>query len=132
MSVPMTKKLTASEEEQRLRQATREAHEAMQGLADLLRQAHQLAPTLIDQFSKVHKAEIKQLSDYITDEMNRHARSLNADVERAKDMIFNQIMTGDLVFDADSQTLQLKLGTMRFDDQQPYTTPQIASKETSK
>ena len=120
---------TASEEVQQLRQATREAHEAAQELRAAIREAKALEPGLVAQFEAVHQREIQQLSNYFNEESNRHAAQLNADVERAKDMIMNDIMSGELVLNADKNEVRLRLGGHRFDEHQPPPYPRVTKKE---
>lgn len=118
-----------SEEEQRLRQATREAHEAMQGLASLLRQARELAPVLVSEFEQVHHREIMQLSNHLTAESNRHASQLNAEVERARDFIWRQLMAGEAKFDRHAGTVTIRWGAGKFEDNQPAPYPQVTTRE---
>ena len=125
----MGHRLSPGEEVQQLRQATREAHEAAQALHAAIREARALEPGLIAQFEAIHQREIQQLSNHFNEESNRHAAALNADVERAKDMIMNDIMSGELVLSADKREVRLRLGNRRFDDQVPPPYPQVAKKE---
>ena len=120
---------SASEEVQQLRQATREAHEAMQDLLAAIREARALAPSLVDEFQRIHTGEIRQLSNYFTSESNRQAASLNADIRHAREMIFNQIMAGELVLDPVRNVVFLRLGDVAFDDHQPVPYPTIPPKE---
>lgn len=122
--------LTPSEEAQQLRQATREAHEAMQGLSDLLRQVKQLHPTLVADFEAVHDREIKLLSNFLNEESNRLAADLNRHVDAAKQMISDQIMAGEAVFDRDTATVRIRFGSTKFDDQTPLPYPEVTPKET--
>ena len=122
---------TASEEVQQLRQATREAHEAAQELRAAIREARALEPGLIAQFEAIHQREVRQLSNHFNEESNRHAAALNAEVEHAKDMIMNDIMSGELVLSADKREVRLKLGNRRFDDRQPPPYPQVTPKESN-
>ena len=125
----MGRQPTPSEEVQQLRQATREAHEAAQELRAAIREARALEPGLIAQFEAIHQREVQQLSNHFNEESNRHAAQLNADIERAKDMIMNDIMSGELVLSADKREVRLKLGAYRFDDQQPPPYPRVTKKE---
>jgi|SRR5690348_5646743 len=125
----MGHRLTASEEVQQLRQATREAHEAAQALHQAIREARNLEPTLVAEFEQVHKREMALLSNHLTEESNRAADRLNTDVNRAKDTIFNQIMSGELVLNAADGTVRLRLGNARFDATQPPPYPGVTRKE---
>lgn len=125
----MGHRLTASEEVQQLRQATREAHEAAQELKAAIREAKALESGLIAQFEAIHRREIELLSNHFTEESNRHAAALNADIKRAKDMIMNDIMSGELVLSADKREVRLKLGNYRFDEHQPIPYPQVTKEE---
>ena len=120
---------TASEEVQLLRQATREAHEAIQELRAVIREARALAPGLVSDFETVHQREVQLLSNHFNEESNRHAAQLNADIERARDMIMNDIMSGELVLSADKREVRLRLGPYRFDDRQPPPYPRVTKKE---
>lgn len=119
----MGHKLSASDEAQQLRQATREAHEAMQGLADAIREANLLAPRLVADFEATHAREVKQLSNFFTEESNRAAADLNAAVEQARTMIANEIMAGEAVFDRETMTVSIRWGGMAFDSQVPLPFP---------
>lgn len=120
----MGHRLTASQEVQQLRQATREAHEATQALHDAIKEARALAPALVADFERVHATEIRQLSNHITQESNRASAELNAAVDQAKEMIFNRIMAGELVLDWASNVVKLRLGDWRFDEHVPPPYPQ--------
>lgn len=125
----MGRQPTPSEEVQLLRQATREAHEAIKDLRAAIREANDLASTLVARFEQIHTDEIRQLSNHFTQEANRHASDLNADVTHAKEMIFRQIMAGELVLDPNTNVIRLRLGDWRFDDQIPLPYPQHTPKE---
>lgn len=118
-----------SEEEQRLRQATREAHEAMQGLASLLRQARELAPVLVSEFEQVHYREIAQLSNHLTAESNRLASQLNAEVQRARDFIWRRLMAGEVTIDQRTGAMTIEWDLGRFEDDQPAPYPQVTTRE---
>lgn len=125
----MGHRLSASEEAQLLRQATREAHEAIKDLRAAIREARALEPALVSEFEAVHQREIALLSNHIAEESNRHAAALNADIERARDMIWNQVMSGELVLSADKREVRLILGTARFDANQPPPYPEFNKEE---
>ena len=126
----MGRKLSASEETELLRQVTREAHEATQALRAAIRDARALAPQLVSEFEAVHTREIQQLSNYFTEESNRCSADLNAHVERAREMINDQIMAGKAVFDRNTSTVTISWGPGAFDAQVPIPYPQVAQKET--
>ena len=125
----MGHRLTPEQEVQQLRQATREAHEAMQGLNAAIREARSLEPIVVAHFEEVHRREIEQLSNYFTEESNRHAAALNADVERAREMINQQIMSGKAVFDRHTSTVTITWGPGAFDANAPLPYPHVAQKE---
>lgn len=125
----MGHKLTASEETALLQRVTREAHEATRAARQATREARQLADQLVSDFEAIHAREIQQLSNYFTEESNRHAASLNADVERARAMIFEEIMAGTLVLNPLTGELSLRWGDVRFDERQPLPYPQTPPKE---
>ena len=126
----MGHKPSASEEAQQLRQATREAHEAAQELRAAIKEARSLEPTVVAHFEEAHRREIEQLSNYLTEESNRHAAALNADIERAREMINEQIMSGKAVFDRHTSTVTITWGQGAFDASTPLPYPRAAQKET--
>lgn len=125
----MGRRLTPSEEAQQLRQATREAHEAMQGLADLLRQARELAANLTTDYQAYHDRELKELANALAIEHNQVSRDLNASIAEARLIISNQIMAGEARFDADTSTVVISWGNGAFDDQLPPPYPDVPPKE---
>lgn len=128
----MGHRLTPEQEEQRLRQATREAHEAMQGLADLLRQARELAANLTADYQAFHDREMKELANALAVEHRQVSADLNTSIETARTMISNQIMAGEAVFDAVTSTVRISWGLGRFDDTQPNPYPEAGTKELPK
>lgn len=126
----MGKRPTPGEETQLLRDATREAHEAMQGLKAAVREARQLTQTLIAEFERTHEREMHQLENHLTAESNRAAKNLNQEIRTARDFIWNQIMRGQLIFDPDKTTLSLQLGNYEFQTDQPFPYPDLPAKET--
>lgn len=120
---------SASEEVQQLRQATREAHEAMRDLLAAIREARALEPGLIAQFEAVHQREIRQLSNYFTEESNQQSANLNAAVERAREIITNQIMSGEATIDRHTSMITIRFGPGKFDDQVPPPYPHATPKE---
>lgn len=127
----MGRKPDLSQEEQRLRQATREAHEAAQHLRDVIREANQLIPTLIEQFEKHHKEEMNQLSNHLIAESNRLNAQLNADIETARQIVNDQIMAGHAVFDAATRTVTITWGPGRFNDTEPLPYPELTDRTTA-
>lgn len=125
----MGHRLTASEEAQLLRQATREAHEAAQALKAAIREARALEPTLVSEFEAVHHREIQQLSNYFTEESNRSSANLNAAVEQARKIITNQLMTGEATIDRHAGMITIRFGPGKFDDQVPPPYPHATPKE---
>ena len=125
----MGHRLTPEQEAQRLRQATREAHEAMQGLTDLLRQAKELAANLTADYQAFHDRELKELANALAIEHRQVSADLNTSIETARTMISNQIMAGEAVFDAVTSTVRISWGLGRFDDTQPVPYPEAGIKE---
>lgn len=125
----MGHRLSASEEVQQLRQATREAHEAMQGLRDLLREARDLAANLTADYQAYHDRELKELANALNIEHNQVSRDLNASIETARRMICEQIMAGKAVFDRNTSTVSISWGIGAFDDHVPPPFPDQAPKE---
>lgn len=119
----MGKRLTASEETALLQATVREAHEATQALRAAIREAKELGFGLVADFERIHATEIKQLSNFFTEESNRAAADLNAAVEQARTMIANEIMAGEAVFDRDTMTVSIRWGGMAFDSQVPLPFP---------
>ena len=120
---------SASEEVQQLRQATREAHEAMQDLLAAIRQARALEPGLVAQFEAVHQREIQQLSNFFTEESNRQSANLNHAVEQARKIITDQLMSGEAVLDRHTSKVTIRFGPGKFDDAVPPPYPQAPKKE---
>lgn len=127
----MGRKPDLSQEEQRLRQATREAHEAAQYLRDVIREANQLIPTLIEQFEKHHEKEMNQLSNHLIAESNRLNAQLNADIETARQIVNDQIMAGHAVFDVTTRTVTITWGPGRFNDTEPLPHPELTDRTTA-
>ena len=125
----MGHRLTPDQEIQALRDATREAHETLQGLYDAIRAANALAPALVASFEATHDRESKLISNHIAAESNRVARVLNDQIVTSKKMIMNEIMAGVLVLDPHTGTVRLRLGAVKFDDQQPLPYPDTTTKE---
>lgn len=125
----MGKRLTASEETALLQETIRAAHEATQGLREAIREAKELGTQLVRDFEHIHATEIKQLSNFFTEESNRHAADLNTAVERARGMINDKIMTGAAVFDPHTMTVAITWGGGKFADDQPPPYPDVAQKE---
>lgn len=125
----MGHRTTPTEEEQRLRQATREAHEAMAGLRDLLREARALSATLTRDYQAYHDQEIKALANALAIEQNQVSADLNASIEKARIMIRDQIMAGEAVFDRETSTVRISFGPGKFDDNQPLPYPEVTPKE---
>lgn len=127
----MGRRPTPSEEEQRLRQATREAHEAIQGLNDAIREARQLTATLVADYQAAHNREIAQLSNALQIEHNQAARQLNQTVEQARIMIRDQIMAGRAVFDVTTQTVTISWGAGAFSENEPLPYPHLPARENT-
>lgn len=125
----MNRRATLTEEEQRLRQATREAHEAMAGLRDLLRQTRTLAATLTRDYQAYHDQELKSLANALVIEHNQVSADLNDSIEQARIMIRDQIMAGEAVFDRETSTVRISFGPGKFDDNQPLPYPEVTPKE---
>lgn len=119
---------TPSEEAQQLRQATREAHEAMQGLNDLLRQARELAATLTASYQQYHDNELKELANALATEHNQICRDLNTAITDAKQAITETIMAGEAVFDAVTSSVRIRWGGGQFAADQPLPYPEVAPK----
>lgn len=112
-----------------LRALIREAHEATQGLRQAIRDALALQPGLVTKFEQYHDREIKLLSNFFTEESNRHAAALNADIERARMMINETIMAGEAVFDRETMTVSITWGKGSFDASVPLPYPEVTEQE---
>lgn len=119
----MPRKYPLTEEEQRLKNLIRQAHEAVQALNAAVREASKLEPKLVSEFQQIHHREIKQLSNYLVDEGNRQSAILNAEVERARREIHDQIMSGAAVFDRETETVTITWGPGKFDSNMPLPYP---------
>lgn len=125
----MGHRLTASEETAALRQATREAHEAMQGLRSLLREARDLAANLTTDYQAYHDRELKELANALAIEHNQVSRDLNESIETARRLISDQIMAGKAVFDRETSTVVISWGNGAFDANVPPPYPEVARQE---
>lgn len=125
----MGHRLTPEQEVKALRDATREAHEALQGLRDAIRQADRLSDNLVKDFEAIHAREMKVLSNHLTAESNRVAAEANAAIDVAQEMIMKQIMAGEATLNTRTRTVTIKFGAGRFDDQQPPPYPDTTTKE---
>ena len=119
----MGKRLTASEETALLQATVREAHEATQALRAAIKDVKELGVTLVGDFERIHATEIKQLSNFFTEESNRASADLNTAIEQARKMITDQIMAGKAVFDADRREVVISFGAGAFDSAVPLPFP---------
>lgn len=126
----MGRQPTPSEEVQLLRQATREAHEAIQDLRTAIREARALAPALVDDFQATADTETQQLANHLQTEMNHQAAELNAAVDRARTQIVEQLRASELVFDETSGRIKIMFGGGRYDDNCPLPYPDLPPKES--
>jgi len=124
-------RLTTAEETRLLRDTVREAHETLKDLRAAIREARTLTTEMVSEFERIHAREIEQLSNHMAAESNRHAAQLNVEVARAKDMIFKQIMAGELIIDPLAGAVRLRFGDWKFDDQQPPPYPNTPPKESN-
>lgn len=115
-----------------LRELISEARRAAGELRAAIKEAKELAPGLVGNFEQIHADEIAQLSNFFAAESNRHAAGLNADIDRARKMILEEIMAGEVIFDRHTYTVSIKWNGTRFADNQPLPYPNQAPKETSK
>lgn len=126
----MGRKLTVSEETEVLAGVVRAAHEALKDLKAAIREARALEPGLVEQYEATHHREIKQLSNFFTEESNHAATTLNNTVEEARVSIRDQLMAGEAVFDRHTSTVTIRFGSGAFDDQVPPPYPEVTTKET--
>lgn len=119
----MSKHIPPGTEAAALRELISEARRAAGELHAAIKEAKELSLTLVSEFERIHATEIKQLSNFFTEESNRAAADLNAAVEQARTMIANEIMAGEAVFDRDTYTVSIKWGGMAFDSQVPLPFP---------
>ena len=128
----MGHRIPDGEEQAALRDLITQARQAAKDLRTTIKEAKGLTAALVSDYERTHANEIKQLSNFLTEESNRHAASLNADVERARKMISEQIMSGKAVFDRETSTVTISWGDGAFDANQPLPYPSVPIKETSK
>lgn len=120
-----------SEEEQRLRQATREAHEAAQHLRDVIREYNLLEHQLVTRFEDVCNREIRDLSNQLQTEMNRQSAQLNDAVKNARAMIIDQLTVSEMEFDEITRKITVHFTAMRFDDAVPLPYPELTDRTTA-
>jgi F0F1-type ATP synthase membrane subunit b/b' len=125
----MGRRPTPAEEAAAVKAAVREAHEAIQELRDLLKQARQLTPSLMQRFEYQANKEIKEMSNWVTSESNRHAADLNASVGQARSMIMEAITHANLTLNPETGLFTLKFPAIEFDDQVPPPYPAKPRKE---
>lgn len=119
----MPRTLTTEQEIQLLKDTIRQGHELLQALNDAIKQARKLQPDLVDRFEQTHHQEIAQLSNLFTTESNRLSADLNRQVNEAREMIMNYLMSGEARFDRTTETVTIKWSAARFDDQVPLPYP---------
>lgn len=127
----MGRKPELSQEEQRLRQATRDAHEAAQHLRDAIRDYRLLEHELVTRFEEVCDREIRDLSNQLQREMNRQSARLNDAVENARAMIIDQLAVSDMEFDEITRKITVHFTAMRFDDTVPLPYPELTDRTTA-
>lgn len=126
----MGRKPELTEEEKRLKDLIRQAHEATQALWDAISVASKLTPALVAEFEAHHRREMQQLSDHLNAEHNRLAADMNAAVREARVEIIRQLGIAELVLDADNNQARLLFNGGRFDDQVPPPRTHLHPKET--
>lgn len=109
--------------------ATRAAHEAAQEIKDLIREAITLRATLITEFERIHRTEIKELSNHLTSEANRQASQLNTEVRAARQAILEHLSTLKPHLDTENGLIVLEMPDALFNDQQPMPYPPRTTKE---
>lgn len=119
----MGRKPTLTEEAQALRDLIRQSHEVNQALREAIKEARQLAPDLVSQMQQVHHTEIKELSNYFNQESNLASAELNRQIEAAREMIVNTIMSGEAIFDRRTESVTIKFGAGHFDSDVPPPYP---------
>lgn len=127
----MGHRLSASEEAQLLRQATREAHEAAKDLRAAIREARRLAPALVDDFQAVSDRELMQFANHLQTEMNRQAAELNTAVDQARTAIIDQLRASELEYDETSGRIKIIFGAGRFDANCPLPYPNTTKQEST-
>lgn len=125
----MGRTLTPAEELQQLRDTIREAHEVLKDLRGQIRQAREMVRELISDFEHTADSEIKQMANWIQEEMNRHAASLNTDVTNARQEIVKQLAATYLEYEPDTGRIKLLFKAGSFDDQVPPPHPDYPTME---
>ena len=119
----MARKPDLTTEEQHLKALIREAHEVTQSLRAAIREANQLYPTLVADFEKHHRDQIKQLSNYFTQEINRHNSVLNDAITEAREAVNTYLMSGEAVFHPAGDTVTIRWAPGGFPDSEPLPYP---------
>lgn len=119
----MGRKLTASEETRLLQDTIRQGHELLKELNAKLRVAKALEPNLVREFEDIAQREIHDLDNNLQRISNQAAAELNQHIEQAKDLILNQIMQGEAVFDRDTGVVTLTFGPGGFRSDVPLPWP---------
>lgn len=118
-------------EEHRLRQATREAHEAIQGLNDAIKEARNLTAGLVSQYELLHETEMRQLSNHLQEQHNEAAIQLNDAVIAARAHILRLLTIAEMKADVDNGTIRISWPDGKFDENVPPPYPHLKAKDTS-
>lgn len=118
----MGKTPTPEQELEQLRELIHEAHGVIGDLRRELREARKLTARYQASFEVTANDEIRRLANWIQTELNRHAVSLNADVDKARAEITRQLTTTKLILDpvGDRFEVQFKSGQFAENDPLPY------------
>lgn len=115
----MGHRATPTEEEQRIRQATREAHETLQALNDAIKEARTLISDVINGFEQVAAREIADLGAHLQRNNNEAAAQLNRQVQAARDHIVHLLTISSIKPDPEQNAFIVEFPPGGFDDQIP-------------
>lgn len=127
----MGKQLTPAEEAQVLREVTREAHECLKDLRAAMREAQTMANGMVKEFETIHTREIRQISNYFVEESNRQSARLNDAISNARQVINNQLMTGEATYYPDTAMITIRWGEGGFDENAPLPYPNEPTPEST-
>ena len=128
----MGRKPDLTAEEQQLKAATREAHEAIQELKDLIKQVKALTPDLVHDFEHRINTEIMKMSNHVTAEANRVSKQINDSLPEWRAQIVRLLSVSELVLDSAGHVTKLVMDTSSLDANVPMPYPShIQPKEQS-
>ena len=125
----MPRKPAPADEEQRIRDLIREAHEVIKDLREQIRQATSLTTTLTSAYQAHHDHEIKQLSNNLQVVFNKAAADLNKAVREARTAIATQLRASSLDYDPATGRISITYPSGTFDEHVPLPYPHLNPQE---